>query len=358
MRTRKEKIIRTLLLVVGILILPLLKLHAEDLRSVARLSGRWNFSIGDQEEWHLPNYDDSDWDEIYASESWEREGYDGYNGFAWYRKDFQLSRSPHNAQMYVVFSNIDDCDEVFLNGKLIGKSGSFPPYYSTAYGFQRKYPIPEGLVNISGNNTIAVRVYDAGGNGGIVGDRVGIYVDEDVRFLDFDLTGMWKFNQGNDRDWKLERYDDSNWDEISVPASWESQGYEGYDGYAWYRKKFRLPSSLANEELYISLGKIDDYDVVYLNGEEIGEVYDLEKDADYRRKGYEFNARRIYRLPENLLKKNQTNTIAVRVYDEQQVGGIYEGPIGLMTEDNYRDYKKKYHENRGFWDYIFDKFSY
>jgi len=357
MKTKKKKIIRAILLVVGILILPLLRIYAEDLRSVTQLRGQWKFSIGDQEEWKLPQYNDSNWDEIYAPERWEREGYDGYNGFAWYRKQFRINRSFQDAQMYLVIDNIDDCDEVYLNGQLIGKSGSFPPYYNTAYGFERKYPIPYDAIEINGMNTIAIRVYDGTQDGGIVGDRLGIYIDEDVEFLNMNLAGIWKFKPGNEREWRLEKFDDRNWDEISVPASWESQGYEDYDGFAWYRKEFRLPSSLDDKELYISLGKIDDHDVVYINGEEIGEVYDLPKDADYRRRGYEYNARRLYRIPKDLLKKYQMNTIAIRVYDEQQRGGIYEGPIGLMDEENYRDYRRKYREGRGFWDFVFDQFS-
>jgi hypothetical protein len=258
--------------------------------------------------------------------------------------------------MYVVISNIDDCDEVFINGELVGSSGGFPPYFSTAYGNRRKYLIPDYVLKPDEMNTIAVRVYDQSGEGGIVGDRTGIFIDEDIEFLNLNLTGVWKFKPGNNSEWKDTRYDDNDWDEIYVPASWESQGYEEYDGYAWYRKEFYLPSSLEGETLYISLGKIDDYDRVYINGKEIGEVFDLEKDVDYPRKGYEYNARRVYEIPDDLLS-DQSNTIAIRVYDERWQGGIYEGPIGLMDEANRRDYRKKYHESRGFWDYVLDKFS-
>lgn len=358
MKTRKEQIIKVLLLIIGILILPLLKLHAEDLRSLKRLTGYWKFSIGDQREWSEVQFNDNDWDEIRVGDSWERQGYDGYNGYAWYRKQFELSSTPRNTQLYFVMSNVDDCDEVFINGRLIGQSGTFPPYYNTAYGKRRKYAIPVGLLKMNGMNTIAVRVYDSSRDGGIVGDQVGIYFDEDIEYLNVNLTGLWKFKTGNDRDWRLEQYDDHDWDQINVPAAWETQGYEDYDGYGWYRKTFTLPSSLRDKELYISLGKIDDFDRVYINGEEIGEVYDLEKDADYPRRGYEYNARRVYRIPDNLLHKSQSNTIAVRVYDERLTGGIYEGPIGLMDEDNYRDYRRRHYQSRGFWDYIIDKFSY
>lgn len=356
MNTIKDTRIKGFLLLIGIFLIPLLKSHAEDLRSITRLSGDWKFSIGDKKAWADPDFDDSRWDEIRVPENWESEGYEGYNGYAWYRKQFRLSNLPKNMQLYLVLGNVDDCDEVYINGVLVGKSGSFPPYYSTAYGFKRKYPIPEDLLSQNGYNHIAVRVYDSHQNGGIVSGDVGIYADEDVEYLNLNLSGYWKFQIGNEKDWRLQQINDDNWDEIHVPASWESQGYEDYDGYAWYRKDFKLPASLSYEELYISLGKIDDYDRVYINGEEIGEVYDLEKDSDYRWKGWEYNARRIYQIPDNLLHTNQSNTIAIRVYDKGQVGGIYEGPIGIMDEDNYKDYRRKHHDSQYFWKYFFNIF--
>ena len=189
-----------------------------------------------------------------------------------------------------------------------------------------------------------------------MGGEQGIYYDEDIEYLDLNLAGAWKFRTGNDKDWRTENFEDSSWDRIMVPGSWEAQGYEDYDGYAWYRKEFRLPSTLRNELLYLSLGKIDDIDRVYLNGKEIGEVYDLPKDWEYKRNGYEYNARRIYPVPDDLLNSS-TNVIAVRVYDEQWRGGIYEGPIGIMGKDNFEDYKRKYYSSRSFWDVVQDFFE-
>lgn len=308
-------------------------------------------------DWARLDFDDSDWDEIHVPDSWEREGYDDYNGYAWYRHSFELPDIRHNDQLYLVLGNIDDCDEVFINGVMIGKTGSFPPYFETAYNVERKYPIPAQVLSDNGNNQLAVRVFDSHQRGGIVHGRVGIYVDEDLEYLNHNLTGMWKFKIGNEREWANRNFDDNSWEKIHVPASWESQGYEGYDGYAWYRKDFRLPPSLYGKKLYLSLGKIDDFDRVYLNGEEIGEVFDLEYDGEYRRRGYEYNARRAYEIPAGILSESGTNTIAVRVYDQISVGGIYQGPIGIMDEGNYEDYHRKHYRSVGFWDYILNAFS-
>lgn len=59
-----------------------------------------------------------------------------------------------------------------------------------------------------------------------------------------DLQGQWKFTVGDDKQWAAADFDDSQWDRIYVPSSWESQGYKGYNGYAWYRKDVRLPHKL------------------------------------------------------------------------------------------------------------------
>ncbi|MBA7579176.1 hypothetical protein ES708_21045 [subsurface metagenome] len=329
--------------------------YAEDLRKVVQLSGYWKFSIGDFREWSDPDFDDSDWDEIKVPDKWENQGYNEYNGYAWYRKEFKIYPIDKGVPVYFVSGRIDDADEVYINGHFLAKSGRFPPQYQTAHNQNRKYYIPREYLNFNKKNTIAVRVYDEYLEGGIINNPVGIYVDEDYQYLNLALSGKWKFHLGDNKQWKFVNYNDEFWNEINVPSEWEHEGYQEYDGYAWYRKEFRLPSSLKNEDLYLSLGKIDDYDYVYLNGELIGSVFNLEKDGEYKRRGYEYNARRVYKIPDDIINKNGTNTLAIRVYDRIWRGGIYEGPIGIMTEPNYKKYRRKHYENKSFWDYVIDR---
>ena len=61
------------------------------------------------------------------------------------------------------------------------------------------------------------------------------------------------------------------------------------------------------------------------------------------------------------MNRNGSNTIAVRVYDGQGLGGIYEGPVGIMSADNYHIYKNKHHSTtliptsyRSFWGFVWD----
>ncbi len=328
--------------------------HAEDFRKVVQLTGYWKFSVGDYEAWSDPNYDDSGWDEIRVPGKWEDQGYQDYNGYAWYRKKFKMYDISASTPIYLYLGRIDDADEVYLNGKLLGRSGSFPPQYITAYNQERKYYIPREYLNFNGVNTIAVRIYDEFREGGIIDNPAGIYVDESYRDLDLIFPGRWKFHLGDNSQWKSPSYDDSSWELINVPSAWEQEGYPGYDGYAWYRLNFSIPAELRNEKLYVVLGKIDDEDHVYLNGHLIGSVFDLPKDGDYRRKGYEYNARRVYAIPADLIRKNGENVLAVRVYDGQIRGGIYEGPLGLMTYESYRSYQRKHQSSQPFIDYLID----
>ena len=105
-------------------------------------------------EWAEFDYDDSDWEEILVPSSWEDEGYYNYNGYAWYRKHFDFPKNITNNVVYISLGYIDDVDEVFLNGKLVGSTGSFPPNFGTAYNALRKYPVPKEMFKSGGENII------------------------------------------------------------------------------------------------------------------------------------------------------------------------------------------------------------
>ena len=334
-----------------ILFLSFSTLLSDEWERVENLRGYWKFSIGDDKDWSKPEYNDSDWEEIIVPSTWEDQGFHGYNGYAWYRKEFKLAMNGLNSILYLQLGYIDDADEVYLNGKLIGKSGGFPPRFETAYNAFRKYPIPQNLLSENGRNLISVRVYDSQLGGGIVSGDIGIF----MRYYEvkpvLNLEGEWKFRINDNDDWKETNFDDSNWDEIVVPGFWETQGYEEYNGFAWYRKTFTVPSKLTKEKLVMLLGKIDDIDEAYLNGVQIGVTGDMYDDPFYISFDQEYNEFRGYYIPENLIKPG-SNVIAVRVYDGFRDGGIYEGPIGLIEQDDYVKFwrsKKK----RNIWELIF-----
>src|SRR6186713_1647769 len=92
-----------------------------------------------------------------------------------------------------------------------------------------------------------------------------------ARTQDLSIAEGWKFHLGDSTIWAGKIFNDSAWKPIRTGAPWETQGYRGYDGFAWYRLHVIIPSSIRDkaflkEKLRLDLGKIDDGDEVYLNG--------------------------------------------------------------------------------------------
>lgn len=310
------------------------------------LRGSWLFSIGINEEWISPKFNDTNWETVRVPSPWEDQGYNGYNGYAFYRKKINISSSYKGRMLYLKLGYIDDVDEVYLNGHKIGSTGTFPPEYNTAYNAERIYYIPEEDIIFDGQNQIAVKVYDSTQQGGIVSGDIGLYGGKASVNFDVNLQTTWKFQTGDDLRRKEPDYNDSGWSEIFVPAKWEDQGYRDYDGTAWYRKTVTYQSS-TDEKMVILLGKIDDADQVYINGTLVGSTGKFpDRDNPDPSYGAEYSAFRGYFIPDGLLKKNQKNVIAVRVIDTGGDGGIYEGPVGIISQTKYIEYWRKIKNNR------------
>jgi len=306
-------------------------------------------------KWADSNFDDSGWDAIFVPANWEDEGFPGYDGFAWYRKRFTVSPEFSDRTIYLLLGYIDDADQVFLNGHFVGFSGGLPPDYLTAYQQSREYILPNEFLKFPGDNVIAVRVYDEQLAGGIIRGQVGLFEPRNALNPDEPLAGLWRFTTGDDMEWKEPGFDDSRWTQILVPMKWETQGFEGYDGFAWYRKKFHLSKKIANEKLVLLLGKIDDLDEAYLNGERIGRTGRIYRFGErVRINGDEWLELRAYYIPKEYLNFNGENVLAVRVYDGLISGGIYDGPVGVVTQERYRKWFRKYGQQQNtFWE-IFD----
>jgi len=237
-----------------------------------------------------------------------------------------------------VLGYVDDVDQTFINGKLIGVSGGFPSNYRTAYNAFRQYFIPQEYLNTNGENIIAVRIYDDELDGGIMSGKIGLYTYEGGFEPDVNLSGIWDFKTGDDSLFLKKATTDSSADKLMVPGHWDVQGYQDYDGFGWYKKSFYLPKDFANESMILLLGKIDDIDQTFVNGIPVGSTgkwnfTDVPTDYDSNE---EYLTNRVYSVPQKILKYGETNTIVVRVYDGFRNGGIYDGPIGLITQDNYK----------------------
>jgi cephalosporin-C deacetylase len=151
-------------------------LHGQNL-----LKHEWKFTTGDDIVWAQSGFDDSEWGVMEAGSNWENQGMGTYDGYAWYRQKVMVPESlKKKAVQYgglvLSLGQIDDCDVSYWNGEVIGQSGKMPPEYATAAREYRAYSIPVEKVHWGELNTIAVRVYDGGGGGGIVAAPIGLSV--------------------------------------------------------------------------------------------------------------------------------------------------------------------------------------
>jgi len=325
---------------------------AENLERLIDLEGTWKFSIGDDPVWADINYNDQDWDDVIVPKSWEGNGFNAYDGYAWYRKEFILRSGMNNESLILILGYIDDVDEVYINGHLIAGMGIMPPQVVTAYNNIRKYPLPKEILNTEGKNLIAVRVYDEYHDGGIYAGPVGIYHDSDNDLLALNLAGYWDFKTQFDVDNTNERFYSYQTEQLYVPGYWDNFGYAEFDGTATYSTRFTIPSGIDEENLMIVLGYIDDIDKVYVNDQRIGTIEDLKTGADKDKN--HILILRGYTIPPGLLKKSGINILEVKVYDTGEFGGIYEGPVGLIEKDKFQYLsRKKVNPYYNFWENLF-----
>jgi sialate O-acetylesterase len=323
-----------------------------DLRQIINLSGNWKFEIGDNSEWINPLFNDDQWEKILVPSTWEEEGFPGYDGYAWYRIHFTIDSSYKDQVLYLILGKIDDVDETYLNGYMIGYKGSLLPNFVTWAHFTRRYRLNNACLNFEGENVLVVRVFDYGGVGGIKFGKNGIYVAEEAFVPELDLSGTWKFQLGDDGRYSDPEYNDTGWQSVPVPALWSCYDLKDYDGFAWYRKSFFLNNNYDGTQLILLLGIIDDMDEVYLNGQRIGETGNIDDNPDHIQiNDKDWQTLRAYSIPKNILNIDGKNLLSVRVYDGTIYGGIYDGPIGITTRERFQ---KRHKRKKTFFDFIFD----
>lgn len=69
--------------------------------------------------------------------------------------------------------------------------------------------------------------------------------------------------------WYRPDFDDSGWDEVEVPGTWDETGIRTR-GCVWYRKNFELPSSMVGRHAKLYMGRMSDCDSVFVNGTFVG----------------------------------------------------------------------------------------
>jgi sialate O-acetylesterase len=144
-------------------------------------------SHGNGVPWFDPNLDDYDWQKMQLPTAWERAGLPAADGIAWFRKKITLPAALAGQPLQLHLGPVDDFDWTFFNGQEIGSTYQ--------WNAPRHYTVPGALVK-SGENVIAVRVLDTGGNGGLWGKPEELYVAGSDSTRVTSLTGEWSYRLG------------------------------------------------------------------------------------------------------------------------------------------------------------------
>ena len=122
------------------------------------------------------------------------------------------------------------------------------------------------------------------------------------------MDGIEKADAGFAENWYSPAYKPENWKTLVAPGYWEEQGLPDFDGIVWLRKEVIVPASMKGKSLMINLETLQDLDVTYFNGTEVGRTTWQP-------------GRRIYTIPGELVKEGK-NLIAIRIENLSGFGGF------------------------------------
>ena len=113
---------------------------------------------------------------------------------------------------------------------------------------------------------------------------------------------------GVEGSWAAPAFVDEDWEEMPVPGLWSGKN-ESWDGFVWYRTTVDVPEAWIGKDLLLQPGAIDDADITYWNGKEIGRTTN------------QHAAMRKYIISGDLIQSGQA-TIAIAALDTGGAGGI------------------------------------
>lgn len=126
-------------------------------------------------------------------------------------------------------------------------------------------------------------------------------------------------NIGYKEGWMDAEFDDSDWDLIPVPAEWSSVEEIGtLEGVVWMRTVIRIPDEWIGRALSLDLGPVDEMDITYINGVEVGT----------NRLINNWNVPRYYQVPASLVNSGELQ-LAIRIVNTNAQGGIFGAPEQL-----------------------------
>ena len=132
---------------------------------------------------------------------------------------------------------------------------------------------------------------------------------ENIRIQIFEKDFKIKKGEIPSGNWADPSGDLNNWMTMRMPGLWETRNLKGVDGVVWFRQEIELSKEQAASNLVLNLGKIDDSDITWVNGTEVGNTPDSR------------DASRSYKIKPGVFKPGK-NVIVVKVTDKGGDGGF------------------------------------
>lgn len=123
--------------------------------------------------WALPATDTRGWSSMSLPRAWEKLGSEHeIDGGVWFRKEVTIPAKWAGQELELSLGAIDDTDTTYFDGAVVGSVGADVP---THWQVARRYRIPGSSVR-AGRSVIAVRVWDHGGEGGLMGPAGELWI--------------------------------------------------------------------------------------------------------------------------------------------------------------------------------------
>ncbi|MES2733732.1 MAG: sialate O-acetylesterase [Bacteroidota bacterium] len=136
---------------------------------------------GMAEKWFDPAASVTGWKKIQVPSNWDQTEIGPEDGIVWFKSEFDVPADLAGKPATISLGPIDDWDETYINGVLVGKEYDFTK--------PRIYTLNTGLK--AGKNSIIIKITDVVGGGGLYGNPEQLFVE--VGGQKISLAGEWQY---------------------------------------------------------------------------------------------------------------------------------------------------------------------
>jgi len=190
------------------------------------------------------------------------------DGAVWYRRTVTIPEPLRGRELELRLGPIDDFDVTYVNGREVGRTGRQTDKW---WDHPRRYRVPAELVGE--RMTIAVRVFDRFGHGGLVGEPGRMKLIDPRSGRERSLAGPWKLdvetalspsqssggahededNRGQAAGWHEPGFEEAGWWTVAGPSPLESP-WKHWRGPVTLSRRVELPEPWRGQPLRLSLG--------------------------------------------------------------------------------------------------------